>query len=134
MTEQEFIDYIDCNFPYNDQEKCIGLIEMSLAISPNSVFAVVEEICRLPQSQKNEVSVATQTELLNIVDSRFNHPAKEIVFHAARSLIGREELAVDGVIENLKLLEQFPGLFHARNILYFSCDDPEGKLESNNKP
>lgn len=48
MTEQEFLDSIDCNFPYFDEKKWKELILQSFTINNNAVFCILDEVCRPP--------------------------------------------------------------------------------------
>jgi len=129
MNEREFLELIDCNFPYGDEHRSIELIDRSLSISPNAVFAVVEEICRVPVSERQNVSEAFLLELLNVIDDRFRHPIKDLVFDVARILIRKGEISVDDAILKMEEIVRYPDAFSARSIVYFSCDDTEGKLE-----
>jgi hypothetical protein len=49
MTEQEFLDFIDCNFPYFDEKKWKELVLQSFTINNNAVFCILDEVCRPPQ-------------------------------------------------------------------------------------
>lgn len=129
MTEKDFLELIDCAFPYDNKERCIELIDQSLSISPNAVFAVVEEICRVPVSKRQNVSEAFLLELLNVIDNKFEHPIKNLMLEVARVLIKRGEISVDDAILKMEEIVKYQNTFSARSILYFSCDDTEGKLE-----
>ena len=129
MTEKEFLELIDCAFPYHNKEGCIELIDQSLSISPNAVYAVVEEICRIPVSERQNVSETFLLEMLNVIDNKFEHPIKDLVLEVARILIKRGEISVDDAILKMEELVKYQDVFSARSIVYFSCDDTEGKLE-----
>lgn len=129
MTEKEFLELIDCNFPYGDRQRCVELIDRSLSISPNAVFAVVEEICRIPGSERQNVSETFLLELLNGIDNKFEHPIKGLVFEVARVLIKRGKISVDDAVLKMEEIVKYQDAFSARSIVYFSCDDTEGKLE-----
>lgn len=129
MTEREFLELIDCNFPYGDKQRCVELIDRSLLISPNAVFAVVKEICRIPVSERQNASETFLLELLNVVDNKFEHPIKKLVFDVARILIKRGEISVHDAVSKMEEIVKHQDVFSARSIVYFSCDDTEGKLE-----
>lgn len=129
MKEIDFLNLIDCKFPYNNKQRCLDLIDQSLSISPNAVFAAIEEICRIPPSERQYVSEMLLLELLNVIDNKFEHPIKDMAFEAARSLIRKSEISVDDAIMKMEEIIKYPDVFSARNIVYFSCDDAEGKLE-----
>ena len=127
--EEQFIDRIDCNFPYRDNEQCLSLIDEAVSISANSIFKVIEELCRIPISDKQHVSEQYLLELLKLTAEKFENPLKEIIVGTATKMILEEELSVDEVISKMELVRQFPGQFSALSILYFSCNDKEEKLE-----
>jgi len=123
------LELIDCCFPYGNKERCIELIDQSLSISPNAVYKVVEEICRIPASERQNVSETFLLELLNVIDNKFEHPVKDLVFEVARVLIKKGEISVDDAILKMEELVKYKDAFSARSIMYVSCDDTEGKLE-----
>jgi hypothetical protein len=130
-TEEEniFIDKIDCNFPYHDRQECIKLIDTAATFSTNAMFAVIAEICRVPHSEKENVTTEFLLDLLSQTKSKFNHPLKEIVLDTADKMIQGTELKVDNAIAKMKIIKKYPGQLAALSILYFSCDDKDGKLE-----
>ncbi len=130
MSEKAFLDQIDCNFPYHDRKQCLDLIDQSLSISANAVFAVVAELCRVPKSQKKTVSARFLLELIDIIDSKFEHPVKEMALTAARKMVINEELSVDEAIAGIVHVSRYPGVFHAWSIFYFSCNDSDGILDN----
>ena len=117
-VEKEFRDEIDCCFPYDDFDQCKRLINRGIAISPYAAFAVLHEIGRPGQSVS--VSADRLMQLLEYWRSRFDHPAAEMM---------REDLPVDEVIARMGIMAEYPGLSPALEILYFSCDDVEERLE-----
>ena len=54
MNEEEFLNSIDCRFPYEDKGKWRALILQGKNISDNASFGVLEEIARKPHG--NQVS------------------------------------------------------------------------------
>ncbi|RUV15413.1 MULTISPECIES: hypothetical protein [unclassified Mesorhizobium] len=50
MTEAEFANRIDCNWPYHDISLSRELIQTAIGISPNAAFIALDELCRLPQT------------------------------------------------------------------------------------
>ena len=65
-TEDDFIDRIDCNFPYHDKKESIRLIEESATFSTNATFTVIEEICRIPNNERKTTPPKILLELLNL--------------------------------------------------------------------
>jgi hypothetical protein len=127
--ETKFIDSIDCKFPYNDKEECLRLIDEAIGISVNAIYSVTEEICRIPVSEREKVEVSYLLDLLTYIRDKFDHPLKELVFDTADKMIRGQELTVDEVIGRMGVVRTHRGQFAAMSILYFSCDDIDGKLE-----
>jgi hypothetical protein len=127
--ETRFIDSIDCRFPYNDKDECLRLIDEATGISVNAIFSVTEEICRIPISKKDKVEISYLLDLLTYTRDKFDHPIKDIVFDTADKLIRGQELTVDEAIGRMETVKKHRGQFAAMSILYFSCDDIDGRLE-----
>jgi hypothetical protein len=128
VKELEFIDKIDCNFPYHDHQTCLNLIDEALGISPNSVFAVVEEICRIPDEERENTPFLFLMDLLKTIDRKFEHPLKELVFKVAKRMIKQEETSVEETALNIEQVRPHVRQYAALNIIYYSCFDDEGKL------
>lgn len=128
--EIDFVNKIDCRFPYGNRKECLNLIDEALGVSSNAVFSVIEEICRAPLSEREKVSNRHLSELLNAIDERFEHPLKEMILSVTNRLIRQQEISVGSAEEYMKAVDDFPGQYAALDIVYFSCDDRDGKLES----
>jgi len=125
--ERSFMDEIDCRFPYEDWDRCTGLVDRGIAISPNAAFGVLHEICR--PGRGVPVSADRLMQLLEYWRSHFAHPAAHMLVEVAASMIHSRDLPVEDVIAKMRILAQYPRLHAALSILYFSCDDTEGSLE-----
>ncbi|MCW5703552.1 MAG: hypothetical protein KIT82_13350 [Bradyrhizobium sp.] len=125
--EQSFMDEIDARFPYEDRERCAALIDRGIAISPNAAFAVLHEICR--PGRGVSVSADRLMEHLAYWRSAFKHPAADMLAEVAEAMIHRRDLPVEDVIGRMRILAQYPGLYAALAILYFSCDDVDERIE-----
>ena len=79
LKELEFIDRIDGNFPYGDRKECIKLMDEAVLISPNASFAVIEEICRIPDEDRALLPFLALLDLLKEIEKRFEHPLKELI-------------------------------------------------------
>ncbi|WP_018342825.1 hypothetical protein [Cytophaga aurantiaca] len=127
--EQEFIDKIDCRFPYQNRKKCFDLINEAIALSPNAVFSVIEEICRIPSDERNSTSTFFLIELLTDIRNKFDHPLKEMILSVAQKMVQEEDIDVDDAISKMLVIKNYTGQYAALSILYCSCDDIHGKLE-----
>jgi hypothetical protein len=129
ISEIKFLDKIDCNFPYLDNSKSQLLIEQASNISYNAIFAVIEEICRIPYSERQSVSTERLLKLLNLTASKLNHPLKEIIVDVANKMINDKQLSVEEAVKKMEIVKNYPGQYSALSILYFSCDDNDKILE-----
>ncbi|MES2679033.1 MAG: hypothetical protein V4635_04075 [Bacteroidota bacterium] len=129
MLELAFIDGVDGNFPYSNRKECLKLIDEAIGISPNCVFAVVEEIGRIPDEEREQVPFLQLTELLKLIEKKFDHPMKATVLKVARRMLNQEETPVEEVVANMEALKKFPRQFAALNIFYYSSFDESGKRD-----
>ncbi len=126
MNEQEFIESIDFNFPYEDERKSVSLIELAREISSNAAFMVLHEIVRAPQEISSEAREALYKRWLN----EFSHALLPAVCEAAEAMLSGKELSVGRALELMGRLANENGQYNALSIIYFSCDDQEGKVDS----
>lgn len=129
-NEIQFLDKIDCNFPYQDKQESLQLIEQASSLSTNALFSIVEELCRISESERPNVSTETLLDLLTLTANKINHPLERIIVETADKMIRKEELTVEDVLLKMQTVQKYPGQFAALSILYFSCDDKDEKLES----
>lgn len=123
-TEAEifFINRIGCSFPYHDKKSCLKLIEEAATLSTNAMFYIIEEICRIPTSEREHVATDFLLDLLSIIRTKFNHPLKEMVLETACKIVKGQRLAVDEVIIKMETIKNYKKQYAALSILYFSCD------------
>lgn len=128
-NEIQFLDKIDCNFPYQDRQESLRLIEQASTLSTNALFSIIEELCRIPESERENVSTGVLLDLLTLTANKINHPLKGLILETADKMIRRQELTVDDVILKMQTVQKYPRQFAALSIMYFSCDDKDEKLE-----
>lgn len=127
MTENEFIEFIDCQFPYELEEEWRPLIVLAASISPNAAFMVLHELCRLPNGTK--VNREALQAMLECWKSNFTHPLVVEVLPAAEAMINGCELTVDESLRIMRKIAEHPGQYSALAIPYFACDDLAGKAD-----
>lgn len=127
--EIQFLDRIDCNFPYLNKEKSIELIKEASLISSNALFSIIEEICRVPKIERQNVSNEILFELLSLTESKLDHPLKSIIIETAKNMINEQDLEVCDIILKMKMIKDFPQQYAALSIVYNSCHDEYDKLE-----
>lgn len=129
-NEIQFLDKIDCNFPYQDRHESLLLIEEASTLSTNALFSIIEELCRIPESERSNISCEALLDLLYLTAQKLNHPLKELIVEVAYKMIRRQEITTHDVKTKMEIVKKYPGQYAALSTLYFSCDDNEGKLES----
>ena len=127
MNEADFISSIDCSFPCEDENKWKKIMTTAVEISPNAMFMVLYEICRVPSS----LNISTE-ELFNMIsewEKLFEHPLKEIVAEAAKSIIMNELFSEKRTLKYFEKVAAFHGQYNALSIVYFACEECSDKIE-----
>lgn len=127
LKELEFINKIEDNFPFQNYLHCLKLIDEALLISPNSVFAVIDEIAKMAGG--DSVSEETLINLLKHIDKKFEHPLRKLLLETTQSIILQEEITIKETIANMELVRKHPRQYAALSTLYFSTPDKDGQLE-----
>ena len=123
MTETEFIQMIDCNFPYEDKLRCRELITLGHKISSNSSFMVLSEICRKPGNSK--VTEQEQMELLIIWQTSSIHPLKNLITEAGKAVIFGEDIGNAEYEKMITEITPYKDEYCALGLLSCSCRDFE---------
>ena len=129
-SEQNLIDKIDCNFPYNDKVESSKLISESLHYSPNATYSIIEELARIPSSERENVTKKRLIELVEEIDKQFNHHLKSSILNFTTMMINEEEIQIDKALEIMNQISFEKGLWGALAIAYDACEDEENKLEN----
>lgn len=128
MNEAQFLNSIDCVFPYTDFAKAMELVNSAISISENAIFGVLEEICRPPAGAN-----VPQETLMDLIDGwikRVDHALAKDIASIARLMIEGDHLSSEEAKNAMRKIAPFKGLYTALNIVYFACDDADGSLES----
>jgi len=128
MNELEFIESIDCCFPYNDEKKWKNIISKGVKLNDNCSFAILYEICRVPVSKK-----INKIKLFNILEywkTNFKHPIKDEILNIALLMINKTDIEPKIIIELMKNIQKYKGQYCALNILYFAREDITEEIES----
>jgi hypothetical protein len=127
MNEDEFLDSIDCCFPYEDEGRWRALILQGKEISDNAAFGVLEEISRKPYG--NPVSEQAQLTMVAAWEAENKHPLTHSVIEAAKAIVTNQPLSVDRALELLSQAQAYRNQYGALNIIYFACDDRQGRAD-----
>ena len=128
MTEKEFLDSIDCKFPYQNILAGKKFIVLGVEISPNAAFAVLHEICRPPLGLGIE-----QDRLINFLDiwsTCFDHPLVSTLLPLANAIIRRETIPHKAALKAMRAVANHQNQYCALAVVYFSCDDVDNELET----
>lgn len=124
MDESAFISSIECRFPYSDVAKARELTLRACQISPNAVFAVIDEITRPPLGEV--VPAFLSDTILSLIEERLSHPLSRPVIAMARRIASGDNISVSDSVALLRKIESYPGQYVALSIAYFASDDAEG--------
>lgn len=130
ILESEFVAKIDCNFPYESTESSIDLINEAIKISDNAVFSVIEELARIPLSDRSKISRNRLKTLLESINSKFEHPIKDKIIRVAHLIIDEKTQSVEEAMTLMEEVGKYNRLWGALSIVYDSADDKYGLLDS----
>ena len=105
---------------------CEGLIEEAKSISANAVYTVIEELARIPVSERENVSELELKNLLQMTIYDFEHPLLDRLLPTVVLMIENKEQTVGNAIILMNEIENYPWLWGALSLVYFSCDDVNG--------
>ena len=129
MIEKDFLELIDCNFPYNDTEKWLRLIDLSLSISNNCIFNIIYELINIPYGLKRLALKKNITMYLDYIDKNFSHELKETILTLAKEVLKWKKVEISDVLERMDVVKKYNWENWALNILYMSWNDKDWKLE-----
>jgi hypothetical protein len=127
MTESDFIDAIDCNFPYDNFDRASELISQAGGISQNATYMVLHEILRAPPP----VTLQTKELLFNMwVTDYEEDPLFALVRRCVPAYL-KNELVPEHIVEQL-ILKMSPNKNQlcALGLIYFSCEDASGQAQA----
>lgn len=127
MTEIEFIESIDCNFPYKSRKRWKEAIKTGNAISANAAFMSLHEICRPPASAN--IQPEQQFSMVGFWGKNFNHALKEPMMNCAKRMTQKNYLQSNEAIELMNIISAYPGQYNALGIASASVEDDFEKVE-----
>ena len=129
MIEKDFLELIDCNFPYNETEKWLKLIDVSLSISNNCVFNIIYELINIPYGLKRITLKKNIAMYLDYIDKNFSHELKETILTLAKEVLKWKKVEISDILKRMDVVKKYNWENWALNILYMSWDDKDWKLE-----
>jgi hypothetical protein len=127
MTESEFIDQIDCNFPHQDLAAAVALMKLGASISPNAAFMVLYEICSVPYHPKVRPYLVQKR--IELWATHFHHPINELIVPVAIKIVRNRSISISRCLKYLDRVAQYPGLYNALNIVSSSCNVDSGLID-----
>lgn len=127
MGEGEFLDRIDCRFPYSDREGALELAAEAMAISPNAAFAVVYEVCYVPDGVHADIE--TRHEVLARIEKSLPHPLRAVILPVARDVVDGGRLAAAERIALMRKVAPFRDQYAALQIALHARDPDEPEDE-----
>ena len=122
MDEVFFFEKIDNKLNYSRLDEMISFFEQAMAISPLCVFRFLEEVFYARTNKKNyKKEISNLNQILNYVDTHFEHPLKKIIFEAGISKLNRKYLSTKKSLIFMQQVKKFKGLYPALNIIMISC-------------
>jgi hypothetical protein len=131
MSEIEFIEAIDCRFPYGNLAEAHKLIALGTSISTNASFMVLHEICRPPKGTQERLPILL--ELAVVWEGTFDHPLVSVVLPIAKSMIKDELVSVDTAMTAMQKVALYKNQYNALAIPYLACDDLDGRADALHK-
>ena len=131
MTEQAFIDSIDCRFPYTDRNAGRHLVFEACHLSANAAFAVLDELAR--PGVGADAPVELRQELISVLEDTLKHwphPLAPILVPVARRLVAGDKLSVPEALVCMQAIRSYSGRYAALSLAYMSCDDVAGEAEA----
>jgi hypothetical protein len=121
-SEAEFLNEIDCQFPYFDPERALALAAEACSISANAAFGVVYEICNVPRGVVADPE--TSEAVLRRIDTLFSHPVAKVILSLARGRIRGQHPTSSEQIDAMRRVSAFPGQYYALQVALYA-GDPE---------
>jgi len=137
VTEQAFIDSIDCRFPYTDRDAARQLVFEACCLSGNAAFAVLDELARPDVGADAPVEV--RQELISLLEDCLKHPSGALAMAATlapilvpvdRRLVAGDKLSVPEAVVCMQAIRSYSGQYAALSLAYMSCDDVAGEADA----
>jgi len=128
MNEEEFINSIDCCFPYNNPMKWKKIVNAAIGISDNACFMVLHELCRAPRSER--VTYKTKLEIFTYFSGRFRHPLMSLLGKIIFNMLKNEYVPVGVCLSGMKKVSAYKNQYSALAICLFSGYENSNRIDS----
>ena len=130
MNKEKFINLIDNNFPYNNLDDSINLVNKAIKIWPECVYYILHELIRIPESKKKKVHYKYIEEIINYIDKKFSHKFKSDFLLITRILVKWKKISDVDILNYIEKFEDCKDMLIPINILYFSSEDEFWYIEA----
>ncbi len=127
MSETEFIERIDCQFPYGSPIKWRRLSAEAARISPNAAFMVLHEVCRPPRSVA--ISPRQAAAIIRHLRSRFRHPLWRVTESAVQAYVSGRQLRQSKAAFLMRRVAAYSDQYNALALCYLCANDRSGLLD-----
>lgn len=137
--EVEFINSIDCCFPYDDSAQWTALIEQSVDISANAAFMVLFEISwgagEIIRGRRSFANPEDFALMLRYWRERVSHPLAELLANDVEQFMAGRELDSQAALARLDAITGYQGLYSALSVIgaiYAFNEEVDAYLEAIN--
>jgi phosphate uptake regulator len=127
MTETDFIERVECNFPYDNFDLASEIISQAGDVSQNAVYLVLHEILRAPPTIKPQ---AKELFLQMWQTDYEDDPIFRFIHRCIPAYMKQELVSVDIVVKLIEQMATHTGQIYALSLLYFACDDVTGEAKA----
>ena len=119
MNETDFIDQLDCNFPYHKLDEASDWISKAGDVSQNATYFVLHEILRAPPHIERDIKEV----LLQMWQTEYDQdPLYRLIERALPAYRLGQPLAENIVLTRIDQLKDQPGQLYALTLLVFAAE------------
>lgn len=130
MNEQDFLNSIDCNFPYDDIEMWKNIIDTAISISNNCIFGIIYEFFNIPKNLQWKVKKKNIIFLLDYINKNITHHAIKNIINLWTNILNWNNISNMEVLDSMEKLKDDKWLYWALSILYFFWNDNNWEIEN----
>jgi hypothetical protein len=127
MTGDDFMLFIDFNFPFHDENLWRRVVETGAHLSPNCAFMVLHEICR-PHTRY--ATSARQQAIYQYWRSCFDHPLVDVMAPVAETMIEHEYATGEQAMAAMRGAAAFPHQANALGLALYSSGQPTAEMKA----
>ncbi len=130
MNEQDFLNSIDCNFPYDDIEKWKFIIDTAINISDNCIFWIIYELFNIPKSLQWKIEKKKVIFLLDYINKNITHYSIQNIIYLWTKILNWSNISNIEILESMENLKNDKWLYWALSVLYLFWNDNNWEIEN----